>query len=105
MEELNLSHNVFFTLKDASETAVEALIEDCHKYIKDNPGIIYFCVGSIVPEHKRDVNIRDFQVGLHVVFSSKFYHDQFQVSEKHGLFVERGKNNWEKIRVFDTYVK
>ena len=104
MEKQNLAHNVFFTLKDSSDEAVDTLIEECYTYLKDNPGILYFSVGSLVKEHNRDVNVRDFHVGLHIVFENKSYHDKYQEAEKHITFVERNKGNWAQARVFDTYV-
>ena len=105
MKQQNLAHNVFFTLKNTSGKAVEALIEDCYSYLKDIPGIIYFSAGSLIEEHNRDVNIRDFQVGLHVIFVNKNYHDKYQVAEKHNIFVERNKDNWAQVRVFDTCIR
>jgi hypothetical protein len=105
MEKLNLVHNVFFTLEDSSDKAIEDLIEDCYKYLKDNPGIVYFSAGRLVPEHGREVNITDFHVGLHVVFDDKSYHDKYQDAEKHITFVDRNKDNWVRVRVFDTYVR
>ena len=105
MKEENLSHAVFFTLKDASDAAVENLIEDCYAYLKDHPGVVYFSAGRLVPENNRDVNITDFQVGLIVVFSNKSYHDQYQVAEQHNIFIDRNKANWAQVRVFDTYIR
>jgi hypothetical protein len=100
----NLAHNVYFTLKDSSDEAIDALIEECNTYLKDNPGILYFSAGSLVKEHDRDVNIRDFHVGLHVVFENKSFHDKYQDVENHITFVERNKDNWTQVMVFDTYV-
>ena len=105
MHEQNLAHNVFFTLKDASDTAVETLIEDCHTYLKDLPGIINFSAGRLVSEHSRDVNVTDYHVGLHVVFTNKSCHDQYQVAEKHNIFINRNNANWAHVCVFDTYVR
>ena len=104
MEEKNLVHNVFFTLKDASDKAIENLIKDCYYYLKDLPGIINFSAGRLVSENNREVNVIDFQVGLHVVFSRKSYHDRYQDAEKHNIFVDRNKANWTQVRVFDTYI-
>ena len=104
MEEQNLAHYVFFTLKDTSDKAIESLIEESYTYLKDLPGIINFSAGRIVPENNREVNVTDFHVGLHVIFSDKSYHDQYQDAEKHNIFVDRNKNNWAQVRVFDTYV-
>lgn len=104
MIEQKLAHAVFFTLNDESNAAIETLIEDCHTYLQDLPGIVYFLAGRVVSEHNREVNDKDFQVGLNVVFASKAYHDQYQISENHNIFVDRNKANWAKVRVFDTYV-
>ena len=105
MEKQKLAHNVFFTLKDSSDKAVDALIKDCYDYLKDNPGILYFSAGCLVEEHSREVNVKDFHVGLHVVFEDKSYHDKYQAAENHIIFVDRNKDNWAKARVFDTYVE
>ncbi|MEI7616398.1 MAG: Dabb family protein [Actinomycetota bacterium] len=103
MNEQNLSHSVFFTLKDASDKAVENLINECHSYLKDLPGIIYFSAGSRSPENNGDVNIKDFHVGLTVVFSNMSYYDQYQIAEQHTALVDRNKANWALVRVFDMY--
>jgi hypothetical protein len=105
MDEHNLAHNVFFTLKNTSDTAVETLIEDCYKYLKDLPGIVNFSAGRLVTENNRDVNITDYHVGMHVVFINKSYHDQYQDAERHNIFVDRNKANWSQVRVFDTYIR
>jgi len=105
MDEQNLSHAVYFTLKDASGAAVENLIVDCYTYLKDHPGVIYFSAGRLVPEHNRGVNVTDFHVGLQVVFINKSYHDQYQIAENHKIFLDRNKDSWAKVRVFDTYVR
>ncbi len=105
MEKQKLAHNVFFTLKDTSDAAVETLIKECYTYLKDIAGVVSFSAGRIVPENNRDVNITDFQVGLHVVFADNSYHDLYQDAENHNTFVERNKDNWTKVRVFDTYIR
>ena len=105
MDKQNLAHSVFFTLKDTSDAAVEALVDDCYSYLKDHPGVIYFSAGRIVAEHNRDVNVTDFQAGFTVVFTNKSYHDLYQDAEQHKIFLDRNKANWELVRVFDTYVR
>lgn len=96
-------HDVYFTLKDKSPAAVEKLIAACKKYIKSAPGVTAFSVGVVAPELKREVNDRDWDVGLHVVFETQEYHDKYQSEDKnHHAFIAEGKENWEKVRVFDT---
>ncbi|MCK4999770.1 MAG: Dabb family protein [Anaerohalosphaera sp.] len=100
-----LAHNVFFTLKDDSATAREELVEACHKYLKDHPGVVFFAAGSLAEELDREVNDRDFHVGLHVVFENQEYQGRYQVAEKHLQFIAENKDNWEKVRVFASVVR
>jgi hypothetical protein len=103
MAEKLVSHNVFFELKDSSGEAVERLISECHTYLKPVPGIVYFSAGRILEEHTRDVNVRNFHVGIHITFLNKAAHDAYQTCEPHNQFVSRNKDNWESARVFDMY--
>jgi len=105
MQKTQLFHSVFFQLKDSSESATEAFINDCRTYLKDQPGILSFHTGRIVEEHQRDVNMRDFHVSLHIIFESRQHHDDYQSSEKHNIFVGRNKNNWGTVRVYDAYIQ
>ena len=54
---------------------------------------------------KRDVNDRDFDVALHLVFKSKAAHDQYAKAERHLKFIEENKATWKKVRVFDSYLE
>src|SRR5664280_2131314 len=99
-----LSHDVYFSLKDNSPGAKQKLIAACKKYLTDHPGTVRFAVGPIAAEMKRDVNDRDFDVALHVVFKNKAAHDQYARAERHQKFIEETKNTWKKVRVFDSYV-
>ena len=75
-----LAHNVFFTLKDASDEAVQTLIDECAANLREHAGILFFSAGRLVDEHQREVNDRDFEVGLHIIFNNNarsvivFYH-------------------------------
>jgi hypothetical protein len=100
-----LAHNVYFALNDASPAAREKLVTDCYKYLHDHPGVTYFAAGRIVEEHARDVNVRDWDVGLHIVFASKDYHDQYQQAQAHHDFIEANRDNWKSVRVFDTFIE
>ena len=64
-----LAHNVFFKLKENSPAAVQKLIADCKKYLTVQKGIVSFCCGKIRPDLAREVNDRDWDVGLHIVFT------------------------------------
>lgn len=100
-----LIHNVYFNLKDGTPENTQKLIDACYKYLKDHPGVVFFAAGPVVPELDRPVNVRDFNVGLHVVFKTKKDHDVYQTAELHLKFIEENKPTWDKVRVFDTYSK
>ncbi|MHC4436431.1 MAG: Dabb family protein [Planctomycetota bacterium] len=100
-----LVHDVYFTLNDDTQTARSKLVEDCYKYLSNHPGIVYFAAGELVESHQRDVNVRDWQISLHIVFKNKDYHDQYQNAPDHHKFIEENKANWKNVRVFDSFVK
>ena len=100
-----LAHDVYFSLKDNSPQAKEKLIVACKKYLTDHPGTVWFAVGPLADEMKREVNDRDFDVALHLVFKSKADHDEYSKAERHMRFIEENKENWKKVRVFDSYLE
>jgi hypothetical protein len=98
-----LSHMVYFTLKDSSDSAQQTMVDACQKFLKPHDGITFFAVGKHAPEFDRPVN-QKFHIALHVVFDTKESHDVYQVSENHLAFIAQGKENWEQVQVFDAYV-
>lgn len=100
-----LGHNVYFTLNDNAPAARAKLVADCYTYLSGEPGITYFAAGEIVESHAREVNVRDWDVSLHIEFKSKDCHDAYQKAPKHARFIEENKDNWKTVRVFDTFVK
>lgn len=100
-----LAHNVYFLLKDRSESNVQALIAACKKYLAQHPGIVFFAAGSREKELNRPVNDQDFDVALHIVFDSKAAHDAYQDAPSHLTFVAENKEGWAKVRVFDSQVE
>jgi len=100
-----LVHTVYFTLKDGSDTATNKLTNDCYKYLKDHPGLVFFAAGPLAEEFNRPANVRDFQVGLHIVFETEKFHDSYQTSDKHLQFIKENKDSFKKVRVFDTLAR
>ena len=98
-------HDVYFSLKDSSPQARQKLIAACKKYLTDHPGTVWFGVGLVAEEMKRDVNDRDFDVALHLVFKDKAAHDQYAEAERHLKFIDETRETWKKVRVFDSYVE
>ncbi len=99
------AHNVYFTLHDASDAAVASFLADCKTYLAVLPGIHSFVCGVLESELNRPVNVRDFDVSLHVLFETRAAHDAYQVSALHDEFVARQSPNWKSARVFDTAVR
>jgi hypothetical protein len=97
-----LVHNVFFSLNDNSSAARERLLAACRKYLTGHPGTSFFACGGLAQELRREVNDRDFDVALHVVFQDQAFHDKYQADPRHLQFIAENKENWKKVRVFDS---
>ena len=100
-----LAHKVFFTLKDKTPEARDKLVQACHKYLKDHPGVVYYGAGTRCEELDREVNDKDYDVGLIVVFDTKANQDLYQEAPDHLTFIEENKDAWASVRVFDTMLK
>ncbi len=100
-----LCHDVFFSLHDDSPAATARLVEACKKYLTKHPGTVFFCCGTLAQELDREVNDRDWDVALHIVFENQAAHDAYQVAPRHDQFIEENKANWRKVRVFDSIVE
>lgn len=99
-----LAHMVYFKLAEDSAAAREKLIAACKEHLSGHEGAISFSVGVLAAEFQRDVNDRDFDVSLHLVFESKAAHDRYQTHPRHLKFVEENRSLWSKVRVFDSYL-
>ncbi len=100
-----LSHDVYFSLKDTSADAKKKLVAACKKYLSKHPGTVFFAAGTLVEELKRPVNDLEFDVALHIVFKDKASQDKYQDAPLHLKFIEENKENWKKVRVFDSWVE
>ncbi len=97
-----LAHMVYFTLADASPAKIEELVAACKQYLDNHPGLEYFAVGTLNPDLSRPVNVVDFHVSLHTVFTDRAAHDAYQVAPRHLTFIELFKPNWKQVRVLDS---
>ena len=59
---------------------------------------------ALCAELDREVNDRDWHVGLHLVFVDKAAHDAYQDDPAHVKFVEENKPGWAAVKVFDSLV-
>jgi DNA-binding LacI/PurR family transcriptional regulator len=99
-----LSHDVFFTLKDSSPEACQALVDACHRHLGVIDGIHFFTAGTRETSFDRDVNDAGFHVALHVVFPDQATHDAYQTAPTHADFITECEANWAQVRVFDSVV-
>ena len=97
-----LSHGVYFTLKDRSPAAAARLVASCRQHLTGHPGTVFFSVGTCAPEYDRQVNDRDFDVALTIVFESHAAHDAYQTAPRHEQFIAENATDWAKVRVFDA---
>jgi hypothetical protein len=98
------AHDVYFSLVENSENMKQQLVAACKELLANHQGCLFFAVGVLAAECNRPVNDREFDVALHLVFSNKEAHDVYQTSERHLQFIAKSKANWQKVRVFDSYV-
>ena len=97
-----IGHMVYFKLKDNSAENRKKLVDACDKYLSEHEGTVFYSAGAIADDFKRDVNDRDWDVALHVVFIDKAAHDKYQDHKQHLKFIEENKAGWAKVRVFDS---
>ncbi len=99
-----LAHLVFFTLKDRSPAARDALVSACENYLTDHPGTVHFSVGLRAEHYVRLVNDYAFDVALALVFATEGDHDRYQEAPRHKQFVAEQSCSWAQVRVFDALV-
>jgi hypothetical protein len=100
-----LSHSVYFKLKDRSDESKQKLVEACRKYLTGHPGTVWFATGVRAEEFDREVNDRDYDVALYLVFANKAAHDKYQDAPRHDQFIEEQRHNWASVRVFDSWIE
>jgi hypothetical protein len=100
-----LAHMVFFTLAESNDASRAQLVEACKKYLDKHEGVVYFSVGVRAPEYDREVNDRDYDVALHLVFKTAQDQEAYQTHPRHVKFVEECKGLWKQVRVFDSRLR
>ncbi len=100
-----LAHMVFFELKDDTDANREKMIRACKDYLSGHDGVAYFSVGTRNEALEREVNDKDFDIALHLVFKDKAAHDTYQDHARHKKFIADSQSLWSKVRVFDSDVR
>ena len=97
-----LSHVVYFTLKDRTPAAAAALVAACREHLTGHPGEVAFSAGCCATDYDREVNDRDWDVALTIVFESPAAHDTYQTAPRHKQFIAENAPTLAKVRVFDA---
>lgn len=99
-----LAHMVYFKLKDNSGGAKAKLTAACKLHLSNHPGTVYFGTGTRAGDLNRQFNDTEYDVSLHLVFANKDALDKYIEHPRHLKFLEENKDNWDKVRVFDSYL-
>jgi hypothetical protein len=100
-----LAHMVFFELKDASDANRERMVRACKDYLSGHDGTVYFSVATRNEAMEREVNDKDYDIALHLVFKDKAAHDTYHDHPRHKKFIAESQSLWSKVRVFDSDVR
>ncbi len=98
-----LAHSVYFQLKDRAPAAAASLVASCREHLTGHPGEVAFSLGTRA-DYDRQVNDRDWDVFLLIVFESRAAHDAYQTAPRHEQFIAENATEWAKVRVFDADV-
>ncbi len=100
-KEIGFIHMVFFWInEDASGADVKQLMDDCKNLLGEIKTVKKVEVGKPAGT-ERDVVDNSYGVSLIVYFKDSAGHDHYQTAQKHLDFIERNKETWSKVQVYD----
>jgi hypothetical protein len=95
-------HCVFFSCKpDLSAADIDAQIADAQNLLARIPTVRLVRSGRRDATMQRDVNVKDYDIGLTVLFDDKAGLQTYADHPLHLEYVAKYKPNWTGIRVFD----
>lgn len=97
-------HSLYFSLVDKSDKNIAKFTEICVKYLSKHPGIQQFTTGGLT-DIKRDVSVRNFDVGVDIIYESKQAYDEYLKSPGHDAFFPATKGMIADTYIFDSYLK
>ncbi len=100
----SLFHSIYFSLKDKSAANIARFTEICVKYLSHHPGIQEFNTGGLT-DIKRDVSVRNFDVGVDIIYESKKAYDDYLNSQEHKDFFPATEGMISNTYIFDSYLK
>ena len=98
------AHMVYFTLNDPTPANKAALVAACNKYLTGHEGTFFYAAGTRAEDADREVNDKEFDVALQMVFDTRASQDKYQTHPRHLQFIEVAKPLYKSVRVFDANV-
>jgi hypothetical protein len=97
-----LVHAVFFWLRPGLSDSEKSVFRSEVKRLSAIRTIEKIFVGKPAGVAEREVTERSFDVALTIVFRDAGAHDAYQVDPVHLAFIERNKDSWTRVQVFDS---
>lgn len=97
-----LVHTVVFWGKPNLSTAERAAFRAGLESLREIPAIEAIYIGSPADVPDRPVVDKSFVYCLTCVFSDVAGHNQYQTHPEHLAFVEKNKQYWERVQIYDA---
>jgi len=94
------AHHVYFTLADSSPAEQDRFLASCRQHLDGHEGLEFFGVGKQA-DVAAPANVRDFHVGMAMVFRDRAAHDAYVEHSRHQQFLDENESGWTDVRVFD----
>jgi hypothetical protein len=99
-------HAVFFTLKpETPDAAIDGLVDACCEELAKVPSVRKIESGRRDVNAAREVNDKDFHVGLVVYFDDKQGYDEYEIHPIHRNCVGKYREHFKSVRVCDFIAK
>ena len=99
-------HAVLFNMKSGTpEAEIDSLVADAYQLLAKVPTVRRIDSGRREVLMQRDVNDKAFTVGLTVYFDDKAGHDVYATHPLHIDYINKHKDHWAAVRVFDFVAK
>lgn len=95
-------HSVYFWLKKGTTDEQRAAFREALEELARIDRIQSARVGTPAATAERPVTDHSFDFSIHFEFATRADHDAYQDHPGHHAFIEKGKDLWEKVIVYDS---
>lgn len=92
---------IFFVKDDAPKGAIDAMIDDAHGLLTKIPTVRDLKIGRPAKQSTPEVSVKDYQVGLVVLFDDFDGLDKYLKHPQHDEYVNRHLKHMNKVVVYD----